>query len=57
MNEKVQQPNEETRTVNNDVENSQASPKIEEKHVPNEAVLIHLLEMCKVYDLSDEMGR
>uniref|UniRef100_A0A1B6GC29 Nuclear condensin complex subunit 3 C-terminal domain-containing protein n=1 Tax=Cuerna arida TaxID=1464854 RepID=A0A1B6GC29_9HEMI len=26
-------------------------------HVPDETVLIQLLEMCKVYDLSDEMGR
>lgn len=24
---------------------------------PDEAVLVHLLEICKVYDLADEMGR
>lgn len=26
-------------------------------YTPDEAVLVHLLEMCKVYDLADEMGR
>lgn len=27
------------------------------KYEPDEAVLVHLLEMCKVYDLADETGR
>lgn len=26
-------------------------------HTPDENVLVHLLEMCRVFDLSDEMGR
>jgi hypothetical protein len=29
----------------------------ESPHIPDENILVHLLEMCKVFDLSDEMGR
>lgn len=31
--------------------------KTEKKSGPDEAVLAHLLQMCKVFDYSDEMGR
>lgn len=29
----------------------------QKSHVPDENILVHLLEMCRVFDLSDEMGR
>lgn len=37
--------------------NDSPKSKTEKKSGPDEAVLLHLLRMCKIFDYSDEMGR